>query len=781
MKNIKMKKSIIICFQFLVITMVLGAQKVDINLVDTEVYPRIKVYITVTDSMGEVVCKLPHHTFRLTENEEPRKLRVLSGEETYTSIAILLDCSGSMQGVIDNVREAARLFIKLLGGTDRACTYSFDDYLHCLYTMLDVSRGTNKETLMNSLDKYTPGGGTMMYDAIAGLIQQEMAAEKDCKRAIVALTDGVSGGFSQTALNATSKHNVAVYTIGMGDVDPRALRELSEKSGGVFYAVKKNPSKEELETVYRDIKKRLSCQYTLIYETPVCPDGLGLPIKVFVDRLGISKEGSYKRPFHPARIVHNLFFTPKENPGITIVPDDPIECEKVKFYLQLQSTSCSDKIILENIVVRAYDVRPGDRKEVAKSTPVQIQSNGDPRRVVVEWDTRGYTGARNIELVIDPTDEIIEEFEEDNLMKTMVNVSTAVHDLYIEAIDYSPQPASPCKLVEIKVKVGDGCTCKGVKSHDVMLEALDDKKKTFGTSNVTVTSGTPSEVTFSWDPEKRFGHLPFTFKLDPQRQFGQEQTLKNNIMQALIEVLPVLHELSISGVTHPEKRFFVGDEITFNVNVQNAGICPGWDMKQKIRIRLKDADTNRVLAHSELFSLKTQSSIIVKTRWTTNRNDAGTKSLEFIVEPDGKLREQDPPGKTNNAKAHEIEVLPMPHDLIINSVTITPKSPTDGDPAVIKVEVEDNARFPGVRLDKFKIKAFERYSKALLGRANPAEISSQQTIEVEFPIDTGGMAGRQEILIVVDPDNEIEELTPKGLDGENNNEYIIKVEIQEGG
>jgi VWFA-related protein len=775
-----MKKAIILCFLFLVIPAVLDAQTIDINLVDTEVYPRIKVYVTVTDAQGEVVCKLDPSTFRLTENGEPRKLRVISGEATETSIGVLLDCSGSMHGVIGNVREAAGLFIKLLGGTDRACTYSFDDSLHCLYTMLDVSLGTNKETQVNSLDKYTPGGGTMMYDAIAGLVQKEMAAEKDRRKAIVALTDGVSGGSLQTALNATSKHNVAVYTIGMGDVNPFALRELSEKSGGVFYAVKKDPTKEELEKVYRDIKKRLSCQYTLIYETPVCPDGSELPIKVFVDRFGISREGSYKRPLHPARIVHNLFFAPIENPGVTIVPDDPIECEKVKFYLQLQSTSCSDKIVLKNIVVRAYDVRPGDRKEVAKSKPLQLQSNSDPMRAVVEWDTRGYTGARNIELVIDPSDEILEKIEEDNIMKTTVSVSTAFHDLYIEAIDYSPKPASPCKLVDIKVKVGDGCTCKGVKSHDITLEAVDDKKKTFGNSNVTVTSGTPSEVTFSWDPEGRFGHLPFTFKLDPQRRFGQEQTLQNNTMQALIEVLPVLHELSISEVTHPEKRFFVGDEVPFSVTVQNAGICPGWDMKEKIRIRLKDTETNRVLAHSELFSLKTQSSIIVKTEWATNRNDAGTKRLEFIVEPDDKVREHNPPGKTNNSRAHEIEILPMPHDLIIQSATINPESPIDGDPAAIKVVIEDNARFPGVKLDKFKIKAFERYSKALLGRVNAAEISSQQTVEIEFPIDTGGLAGEREILIVVDPDNEIEELTPEGLDGENNNEHIKRVEIQEG-
>jgi VWFA-related protein len=221
-----MRKSII-CMLLLLFTLSLYAQKVDINLVDTEVYPRIKVYVTVVDTQGEVICKLAPETFRLHEKGQPRKIRVLSGEATETSVGVLLDCSGSMHGVIDHVREAARLFVNLLGGTDRACTYSFDDTSHRLYAMLDVTVGQNKNTLVKSLDNYTPGGGTMLYNAIADLIQQEMAPESDRRKAIVALTDGVSGGSLQTALNATSRYHVAVYTIGMGGVDPQALGELS--------------------------------------------------------------------------------------------------------------------------------------------------------------------------------------------------------------------------------------------------------------------------------------------------------------------------------------------------------------------------------------------------------------------------------------------------------------------------------------------------------------------------------------------------------------------------
>jgi VWFA-related protein len=756
------------------------AQKVDINLVDIEVYPRIKVYVTVVDANGEVICKLDPSVFRLNEHGQPRDLRVIPGEATETSIGLLLDNSGSMDGVINDVREAAKRFIRLLTGSDRACTYSFDDSLHRLYSMIDVSVGSNKSALIKSLDNYNPGGGTAMYSAVAGLIDGEMKAETERRKAIVALTDGVSHGSLQTALDATSKHNVAVYTIGMGQVDARALQELAEKSGGKFYAVSAKPTPEELSEVYKDIRNRLNCQYTLIYETPdVCPDGAEVPIDVFVDKFGISGKGTYKRPHDPARIVHNIFFAPQSKSKLTVIPDNPMECETVEFHTKIKSTSCSDAIVLENIVVRAYDVRPGDRIEVAKSDPFQIQSNSDPKRIVVKWDTRGYTGKRDIELVIDPSDKILERIEEDNLMKTTVNVSKAIHDLYIEGIEYSPKPASPCKMVRITVKVGDGCTCKGVKSHEVALEAVDDKNRSFGTDIVPVTSGSLSEVKFEWDPEGRIGHIPLTFKVDPRREFGQEQTRKNNNMQKLIEVAPVLHELKPTKVTQPQKRFFVGDEIPFSVNVKNAGICGGLKMQQKIRVRLKDAKNNRVLAHSQPFSLDTQSSVIVPSNWKTGRNDSGSRDLKFEVVTAGIIREQTPPGRTNNSIDHQIEILPMPHDLIIKSAAIVPKTPIDGDPATIKLVVEDHARFPGVRLENVKIKAFERYSRVLLGTSEPTGILSQQNIQIQFPIDTGGLAGKREIIIVVDPGNEIEELTPEGLDGENNNEYILNVTIGE--
>ena len=774
-------KKLVLCLLLLLTALpLLEGQTVEINQVDIGVYPRIKVYVTVSDSKGEVICRLPLSGFRLTERGQPHDLQVLYGEATETSIGILLDESGSMGGYIENVREAARNFIRFLGGADRACTYGFSSGFRRFYGMVDVSVGQNKTALANSLNSYGGGGGTELYDAVSGLIQAEMLKEKDRRKAIVALTDGESSGALQTAIDASTRQNVAVYTIGMGSVNVQALQELAKKTGGKFYAVSAKPTTEELEKVYKDIGNRLRCQYTLIYETPdACPDGAEVPIEVFVDRFNISKKGTYKRPNDPSRIVHNLFFAPQGSPELTVIPKSAMECEIVEFHTSVKSTSCSDVFVLKDIVIRAYDVRPGDRVEVAKSEPFELTSNGEPKPVSVKWDTKGYTGNRQIELVIDPSDKILERIEADNILRTRVNLNKAVHDLSIEDITYSPNPAYPCSIIDITVKVGDGCTCKGVASHGIAVEAWDDRRKSLGSDRITVTSGALTEVKFEWNPEGRIGHIPLTFHVDPRGEFGQEQSKNNNRVERLIEISPALHELKLARVTHPNKRFFVGDEVPFTVNVENGGVCPGLKMPQAVRVRLKDNANNRFLAQSEPFTLETQNSLVVDAKWKTGQNDAGRRQLKFSVNDEGSVREQSPPGKENNVIDYEIEILPMPHDLIIKSAVIAPAIPKDGDPATLTVVVEDQARFPGVRLENVKVKAFDRYNRALLGSSEPAAIISRQTMQIQFPIDTGGMAGKREIRVVVDPDREIEELTPEGLDGENNNEKILTVTIRE--
>jgi hypothetical protein len=196
-------------------------------------------------------------------------------------------------------------------------------------------------------------------------------------------------------------------------------------------------------------------------------------------------------------------------------------------------------------------------------------------------------------------------------------------------------------------------------------------------------------------------------------------------------------------------------------------------------MRLSDAETKQRLAQSEPASVKTAGREIVALTWQTDRNDAGTKHLKFTVDAEGKITEKSPPGKDNNSLDYTLEIGPMAHDLVIASVTLEPPVPVDGDPATLKVVVEDRARFPGVTLEGVRVKVFEGLQGFLLGESDSVAIHSQGKTTLAIDLDTGGLAGRRDLRIVVDPDQQIDEITPEGQDGENNNDRVVKVTIAE--
>ncbi len=772
-----MKTALITSLALLLGIPLLG-QEVSLDLVDVEVYPRIKVYTTVTGPDGKPDCGLTREHFQLWELDKPQRLRVLSGESTETSIGILLDESGSMAGVLPEVRSAAQRFVRLLGGSDRATTYSFDSSTYLLHPIIDVSVGNNKQTLIDSLDKYGQhGGGTALYAAIIELIGQELAKEKERRRAIVALTDGQSGGSLEAAIQAARQARVAVYTIGMGGADPRAMGELAKETGGRFYSLSAEPTVEELAEVYNDIRQRLQCQYTLIYETPhICPDGTTLPFRVAVPSLGSEREGEYQRPLNYAQLDFNLRYSSEHE--LTVEPPEPLECEKVFFLSRIEATSCSDQLVLENVVVRAYDVRPGDRLEVAKSDPIQVQSNGSAVPAVVEWDTRNFRGERNLELVIDPVDEILEGREEDNIRTARVEVEELIHDLYIESIEYTPKPAAPCEVVELAVKIEDGSQCQGMLLRDITIEARDGERS-LGRAMTTLKVGEPEPVVFEWEADGFIGFRPLTFEVDPDRSFGDEQTRANNVKQALVEVEPVLHDLKPLEVTYKPEDPLVGDVVAFKINVEDRGRCAGIEIGEPVRLRASAGESRRVLAQSEPFTVKTESRVLVPLAWKTKLHDEGVHDIVITVDPGGLIREPTPAGEENNSIEQRLTVGPMPHDLRIAAVEVEPEVPVDGDPATLRVLVEDDARFSGVPLEGVRLKVFERYRGYLVGESEATNVLSQGETPIEVELDTGGLAGDRELRVVVDPDHEIEELTPDRLDGENNNEFILKLHVAE--
>ncbi|MCP4347519.1 MAG: VWA domain-containing protein [Desulfobacterales bacterium] len=779
-----MKKYLVVLYVGIVAVLTVSSafcQSLKINTVNADLYPHIHAYATVIKD-GEVVCYMSRSDFKLYENDIPMDLTVIPGRATDTSLLLLMDESGSMSSVMENVRAAAVNFVEVLGDKDRAAAYSFGSYDHVLIPMRDVATQTDKNSFRQAMKKYgTHGdGGTNLFSAIQAVNQKELAKkkEKGRRKAIVALTDGASAGSLDAAINVCEINRVAVYTIAMGSFDSSTLNVLSESTGGNSYQLSDNPTPEQLNEVYQDIKNRLDCQYTLIYDSPVnCHDGTSVPVKVSIPGLAVLPTAEYKRPYNLNQMNINLSFADIAS-GVQAEPPEPVECEKVNFYAEIKARSCSSAIDLKNVFVSAYDIIPGYRKKVASSEPATLRLNGDSATAVAEWDTRNYRGDRTLEFVIHSGDQIAETSEKDNFLQQKIKVSQMVHDLYFKSIDYEPKPAAPCDMVRIKVRVDDATLCKGLELGNIEVE-VKDGNKLLGRTETTVRTGDPEELVFEWDAKGFMGFRVMTFLVDPDRRFKDEQNLKNNRNQIKIEVSPIKHDLFPTTVSHKPKHPIVGDIVAFEVEVNDSGHCPDVPLGQQILLRVKDAKTNRGLAYSDPFTTTSGKSTVVTVQWETKLNDHGSRSLLLEADPEQKVSEPDPPGRENNTTGYQVEIQEMPHDLLIESVSVSPETPKDGDPAMLKAVIYDEARFPDVKLENVAVKAFDRYTGALLGISENMTIYSQNKTDIELPIDTGGYAGKRDILVEVDPDKKINELTKEGLDGENNNSFIKSVSITE--
>ncbi len=742
-------------------------------------YPEIGLAVGIRDSTtGKPVYGLKKKDFTILEKGDPQKITSFLAIEKKGSdvldVVFLFDQTGSMGDEITAVRNNAMLFSDIL-------KKSAVDYRLALITFSDKIEKSfdftsDIETFKEQVASISAvGGGDAPENALEALGRaSELPFRKDAGIAFILITDAPyheNDRYTDLAMKPLVKRlalkDISVFPIA---VKLNEYIRMAKETNGTFFNIL-----SDFSSIIEELAHGLTSQYKLRYITShPCPDGAQMDLELQISPLSASADGRYKRPLNYKQLDLDISYASET---ISIVPQNPVECDTVSFQVPIQAKSCSDFAELQDVVVRLYDVK-GERTEVACSEPVTLLSNGDPRDIVIQWNTTGYRGRRDIEFIIEPGDDVLERSQENNIIRRTVPLNEVAHDLYIESIDYSPNPPAPCDVIKLTVNIDDGTRCRGLTLHDIEVEGFENGQS-LGRIVTSVTVGTPGAVVFESDAGGSVQPRRFRFVVDPDRAFGTELMRDNNVGEVLIRVNPVQHDLSVENVSHEPERAMVGDTLIFHTRVSDTAHCPEVPLGQDIRLRLANAADHIVLAQSEPFTLSTGNNIVVPIKWTTRLRHHGPREVQIAVDPRRRIRERTPPGSENNSVTYTVDILPMPHDLVIESAAVTPESPGDGDPASIRVTVYDNARFPGVKLENVNVKVFERYSRVLLGESGPTFVHSLQRRNIDFQIDTGGLAGERELMLVVDPDKKIEELTPDKLDGENNNRYFLEVTIHE--
>jgi len=243
--------------------------KINVNQIDNQSFPLMKLYVSVTDNEDVSIDNLPLDYFSIQEKNKntneynSQKIQSVDQLETTTplSIDLVMDTSGSMaqDSKLDNAKNAATSFINLVSDKDQLEILEFNDFVR---TKTDFTN--NKSTLIDGVSGLYPEGQTALYDSLYTAITQTNA--RDGAKCVIAFTDGMSNKDSKTqadVIDLAKKTGIPIYMIGIGnDVESQGLTDIATQTGGSYVNA---PSAEQLAEIYKNIFKIQKKQYVISY------------------------------------------------------------------------------------------------------------------------------------------------------------------------------------------------------------------------------------------------------------------------------------------------------------------------------------------------------------------------------------------------------------------------------------------------------------------------------------------------------------------------------------
>ena len=225
----------------------------------------VNLTFTVTDHRGHFVHNLAASDFTISDTGEPpeRITYFESQSELPLRLAIVIDSSGSVTYALNDEKRSAAAFLRriLRRTSDLALVMEFNQEVRLVQEF-----ASDKDLLSHAIQPLRSGGETAIYDAVSAASQQ-LAKAKDAqtaRRAIILLTDGED---NRSHINLEQAEEVAllnecaVYVMSInltgrnGEQSERAMKELSEATGGTFLDVR---TQEDVTDAFSRIDQRAS-------------------------------------------------------------------------------------------------------------------------------------------------------------------------------------------------------------------------------------------------------------------------------------------------------------------------------------------------------------------------------------------------------------------------------------------------------------------------------------------------------------------------------------------
>ncbi|MDR0834019.1 MAG: VWA domain-containing protein [Candidatus Symbiothrix sp.] len=171
-------------------------------------------------------------------------------------VVFVIDESGSMQQNDPAYLrvDAAKQFVNAMAAessNNRAAIYGFENSARLISHLTELSQ---KDEVINLLNSIHSGGGTNIHSGLAAAMQ-EIQSDSRSVPIIILLTDGQDNSnisHYQDIIKTANAIGTTIYTIGLGQVDEKLLREIANQTGGVYYYA---TSAELLKGIFTTVQK----------------------------------------------------------------------------------------------------------------------------------------------------------------------------------------------------------------------------------------------------------------------------------------------------------------------------------------------------------------------------------------------------------------------------------------------------------------------------------------------------------------------------------------------
>lgn len=262
----------------------------------------VQLNVGVVDRQGRAITTLSPRDFVVYEEGVRQSIQSFEPATAPFSLVLLLDLSGSTLSFRSTLKQSAIRFIDALAPGDRVAVIAFNDKVK---TLADFSSDYGK---IAYAIQYADGkGGTQLYKALAYSLE-ELAKEKNRRKAIVVLTDGLDTQMRNTdraaaanaptnetaiasikpeqstslnaVLNAADRQGVTIYPLALPSGDPKRIADpnpqqvaiytsartrmqaLADRTGGRLNQIRRL---EDLGYLYAEVAADLRTLYSITY------------------------------------------------------------------------------------------------------------------------------------------------------------------------------------------------------------------------------------------------------------------------------------------------------------------------------------------------------------------------------------------------------------------------------------------------------------------------------------------------------------------------------------